>query len=118
MTTNEQLTTEQTENEHVYNIDLPYISIDYCKFCKRFYNGDFGQSYLDACDPCININSTKDIDYALGKLDGCKYDLVCGYKPSLNRELFKLNEKDLICSKCYDLLEDNQLNLFKSMEDN
>lgn len=66
MTTNEQLTTEQQNNEHVYNIDLPYISIHYCKYCSRFFNGDFGQSYLDACDPCIETVDTCDLcDYCI-----------------------------------------------------
>ena len=40
-------------NEEIYNIDLPHISIHLCKFCDRFFNGDFGSSFFEICDNCM-----------------------------------------------------------------
>lgn len=50
--------TQRNENhpnydEGIYNLDEPNIGIHYCKCCKRHYNGDFGQSWLDMCDNCL-----------------------------------------------------------------
>lgn len=45
-----------TIDKEVYNIDKPYITIDFCRACKRFYDGDLGSVLFNMCDNCLCSN--------------------------------------------------------------